>query len=123
MRRPMFLIPNLALALCLAGCGSGSAAAPAKVGGSTTTTSAAGVELPYQEAAELAACPADAETLKLAEQSYAMLNGAYATIQQLVAGQFIAAPSKYFVAVRMGTPRGGYTLVGGPKCGNVPVAR
>jgi hypothetical protein len=87
----------------------------------TTTTTGRVVTLPYVPVANDAACPADAATIKLAEQSYSLLNGSFATMQQLVTAKFLSTPSKYFVTVELGKPAGGYTLIGGPVCGNLPV--
>jgi hypothetical protein len=86
-----------------------------------TTTSKPAVELPYTPLAIAAACPADVETIKLAEQAYSLLNGSFATMPQLVAAKLLPTPSNYYVSVKLGTPHGGYTLIGGPKCNNIPV--
>jgi hypothetical protein len=79
------------------------------------------VKLPYVDVANEAACPADADTIRLAEQTYSLLNGTFATIPKLVAAGLLRDPSKYYVSVEIGKPQGGYTLIGGPVCGNVPV--
>ena len=90
--------------------------------GTPRSTTSASAEVPYAPAATVAACEAEAQVLQLAEQAFSTLNGAYATLDQLLHEQLLRRPPGYYTAVRVGVPSGGYTLVGGPKCGNLPVA-
>jgi hypothetical protein len=119
-RKHRFAVPLVAVVL-LASCGGSTSARVAHHPISTTTTTRRVVTLPYVPVANDAACPADAATIKLAEQSYALLNGSFATMAQLVTAKFLRTASKYFVTVEVGKPAGGYTLIGGPVCGNLPV--
>jgi hypothetical protein len=104
---------------CLAACGGSAPHGSGAPRPATTVTR--GAVLPYQPEADVAACAADATTLKLAEQSYQLLNGSFATMDQLVSDQLLARPSAYFTAVEVGHPASGYTLVGGDLCVNVVV--
>jgi hypothetical protein len=72
--------------------------------------------------ASLAACLADLDVIKLAETTYSTLNGGYGTMDQLVAAGFLRSPSAYHPAVDVGTPPGGYTVVGNQTCNDTPVA-
>jgi hypothetical protein len=112
----------LAGLLLVAACGGSSphAARTQKPEGTTTTKPA--VQLPYTPLAFATACPTDAETIKLAEQAYSLLNNSFATMPQLVAAKLLREPSTYYPVVKIGSPPGGYTLIGGPKCNNIPVA-
>ena len=124
-------LPAIAVLLLAAACGGHSAAAPA----TTTTSPYAGIQhpkappgqtlnLPPVTAGRLAACDADFQTIKAAESSWQLLNGSFATISQLVSGQYLRGPSVYYTGIRIGTPAGGYTLVADPTgpCASLPVA-
>ena len=115
-----------ALAAC-SHAGADPSAAPTRPARSSTSTASTsstnpGVKLPYVEVAEDAACPADAQTIRIAEDSYSMLNGSFATMAELVAQKYLLRPSVYFTGVKVGAPPGSYTLIGErSECGNVPV--
>ena len=54
---------------------------------------------------------------------WATLNDGLASLDQLVAEQFLRSRPVYYGGVRAGVPAGGYTLVGRPgKCSDWPVA-
>ncbi|MCU1426086.1 MAG: hypothetical protein JWL83_86 [Actinomycetia bacterium] len=75
---------------------------------STTPNS---LDLPYIGIASDVICAADAQTIRIAEQTYSTLNGAFATMQQLVDQQFLRTASTYYPRIIVGVPAGGYTLV------------
>jgi hypothetical protein len=106
-------------ALALVSCG-GSSSSPAAGGPSTTPQS---LKLPVVDIAGTAACQADMQLLEAAENVYVTLHGELASLDELVQQQILRAAPVYYREVRIGTPAGGYTLIGVPgKCGNVPVA-
>jgi hypothetical protein len=78
--------------------------------------------LPGVNAANQAACLADARTLQIAETEYSALNGGYATMDQLVSAGIVRSRSVMHPEITVGTPPGGYTLVGNQVCNNLPVA-
>ena len=77
--------------------------------------------LPVVSQANQAACDADIATLKIAETEYSTLNGSYGTMDDLVAQQLIRASSRLHPVITVGSPNGGYTIVGGSTCNDVPV--
>jgi hypothetical protein len=117
-RRHRFALLLVALGL-LASCGGTTR--PRVAHEPSTPTTQRVVTLPYEPVAIDTACPTDAETIKLAEETYSLLNGSFATMAQLVSAKLLRTPSTYYVAVVVGVPAGGYTLIGGPQCGNIPV--
>jgi hypothetical protein len=78
--------------------------------------------LPGVNAANQAACLSDFQTIQIAENNYSTLNGSFATIGQLVAAQMLRTPSTLHPSILIGTPPGGYTVVGNQVCNDVPVA-
>jgi hypothetical protein len=109
--------------LFVAACGApGTPAAHSGPATVRTTTTKPAVVLPYEPLAIAAACPADALTIKIAEQAYSLLNTSFATMPELVTAGFLPKASTYYPTVKLGSPPGGYTLIGGPKCNNIPVA-
>lgn len=127
MSKPRFVVAIAAVgaAAVLAGCaGAGHAAGPTTVATTAVPTATTQqLNLPVVKAAGDMACVTDFETLRTAENLYKTVNGAYATLQQLLIEQFIAAPLTYFTDVKIGTPVGGYTLIAaknGP-CASLPV--
>ncbi len=126
--RVALLVPLLA---AFGGCGGRPAAAPAATT-STTRGSARPpappptqtLNLPAVNAAQFAACESDFRTIAAAEESWALVNGSFATLDQLVAGQYLRDPSRFYTSIRIGTPPGGYTLVAAPDgpCATLPVA-
>jgi hypothetical protein len=109
-------------ALAVGGCGGSSTTANTAPPLTTSTTSQS-LRLPVVDIAGTAACQADMKVIELAEEAYVTLNGEYAPLDELVEGQLLRAASVYYREVKLGTPAGGYTLIGVPgKCGNVPVA-
>jgi hypothetical protein len=71
--------------------------------------------------ANLAACQADAQVLQLAETEYSTLNGVFGTMSQLVGARLVRTPSVYHPEITVGSPPGGYTIVGNQGCDNLPV--
>ena len=109
-------------ALALGSCG-GSSTTPNTAPPLSTTTTASEPRLPVVDIAGTAACQADMRVIQVAEEAYITLHGEYAPLHELVEGQLLRAASVYYREVTLGTPAGGYTLIGVPgKCGNVPVA-
>jgi hypothetical protein len=110
------------------GSSSGNAAASTTTpvtAATTSSTAGTPTQLPYVEAASVAACAADALTIKQAEDYYSTLNGSFATMAQLVQQKFLRTASVYYPEVIVGQPAGGYTLVATTqKCDNLrlPVA-
>jgi hypothetical protein len=124
VRRLVTTLLVLALAGSGAGCGGssddgGSAASTAP----TATSAPSATALPVLDVAQTAACQSEAQTIVAAEAMWVTLHGEVATLDQLVAGQFLRTRPAYHRGIRAGVPAGGYTVVGVPgKCGNWPVA-
>jgi hypothetical protein len=78
--------------------------------------------LPGVQAANQMACLTDMRTLQIAETSYSTLNGEFGTMSQLVGAGLLKAPSVYHPDITVGTPPGGYTIIGNQGCNDVPVA-
>jgi hypothetical protein len=72
--------------------------------------------------ANQAACIADVGVLETAETEYSTLNSSFATVTQLVASGLLKTPSVYHPEITVGTPPGGYTIVGNQGCANAAVA-
>jgi hypothetical protein len=121
--RPFSLVtvlPVVAAALALAGCGA-SSGAPAGGGATSTTVRYSQLHQPTVTSqplnlgpvrlAEETACLSDAQVIRMAEDYFWTLNGHFATMAELVTGQFVHTVSQYFSSVRIGAPVGGYTLV------------
>jgi len=77
---------------------------------------------PVVSGANQAACLADAQALQIAETEYSTLNGGFGTMDQLLGAGLLSARSTMHPAITIGTPPGGYTLVGNQVCNNLPVA-
>ena len=71
--------------------------------------------------ANQAACDADVTVLKLAETTYSILNGGYGTMEQLVNAGMIRSASQLHPAISVGSPAGGYTIIGNSGCNDIPV--
>ena len=70
--------------------------------------------------ASQAACQSDAQTIEAAEDNYSTLNGAFATMDELVTQQLLRTASIYYPEIIVGAPAGGYTLVATTqKCENL----
>ena len=78
--------------------------------------------LPVVKAANQAACLADPQAIQLAETEYSALNGGFGTEGQLVGAGLLRTPSVMHPAITVGSPPGGYTLVGNQVCNDLPVA-
>jgi hypothetical protein len=78
--------------------------------------------LPGVGAANEAACLADARALQIAETEYSALNGEFGTMSQLVGAGLVRVPSRFHPEITVGTPPGGYTVVGNQGCNDLPVA-
>ena len=78
--------------------------------------------LPVVNGASQAACLADLGTIQLAETEYSTLNGGFGTMAQLVAAGFLQRASVLHPEVTVGSPPGGYTVVGNQSCNDVPTA-
>jgi hypothetical protein len=72
--------------------------------------------------ANQAACTADSRVLQIAETEYSTLNGGFGTMSQLVGAGLLKTPSVYHPEITVGSPPGGYTIVGNQGCQNVAVA-
>jgi hypothetical protein len=111
------------LVALLAACGGASRATHAPTSTAKPTANTQRLKLPLFTAADDTACVRDFETLRTAEALYKTVNERYATLDQLLAEQFVQAPLIYFTSIKIGTPAGGYTLVAakdGP-CASLPV--
>ncbi|MBV9922896.1 MAG: hypothetical protein JOY78_18860 [Pseudonocardia sp.] len=131
MRRTVGSIALAAgLAGGLVGCGGGGGA----VAASSTTSSSepAGISpattqalnLPYVKGAQLTACEEEFQTLRSVEHTYQLVNdGHYASMRELLDGQYISGPLTYYVDVKIGTPVDGFTLIAAPDgpCASLPV--
>jgi hypothetical protein len=72
--------------------------------------------------ANQAACVADVGVLETAETEFSTLNGGFAAMSQLVGAGLIKTPSVFHPEITVGSPPGGYTIVGNQGCANVAVA-
>jgi hypothetical protein len=118
VRRLAIAILGLGLAAFGTSCGASGATAPA-----ATTSTKATATLPVVDVARTAACQQEAMTIAAAESMWSTLHDGLASLEQLVAEQFLRARPTYYGAIRAGVPAGGYTLVGVPgECGDWPVA-
>ena len=122
---------TLGVAFVLAGCG-GPAARTASTGRAVSNAPVSTVasqttqalRLPGVGTAQLAACEQDFQTLRMAEYTYQLVNdGRYASMTELIDGQYIGSVPTFYVAVRIGVPVDGFTLVASPSgpCVSLPV--
>ncbi|HEY7106051.1 MAG TPA: hypothetical protein VH986_06595 [Acidimicrobiia bacterium] len=75
------------------------------------------------QSASDAACTSDGRTIRMAEDLYNDVNGAYVSMPDLVSAGFLRNVSTYYSDIILDRPPGGYTIVavaGGP-CGDIPV--
>jgi hypothetical protein len=119
----LLALPALVL---FAACGSSANArrpGPTTTAPAAVTTTSHTVKLPIVGTAETSACQAEAATITIAEDAYSTLNGEFATLDTLTGSGFLRARPSYWASIQMGTPPGGYTLIGVEgKCGLWPVA-
>jgi hypothetical protein len=120
--RGVLALPALVLlAACASSANAGRPGPTATTRAAVATTSHT-VKLPIVGTAETAACQAEAATIKIAEDAYSTLNGEFANLETLRSDGFLRDRPAYWASIRMGTPTGGYTLVGVEgKCGLWPI--
>jgi hypothetical protein len=107
--------------LAIAGCGSTGATSTTAATGNASTASATASSL-FAPVRDIA-CATDARVIQTAQDAHALLHGRFATLPELVEAGLLRRPSGSFREVQVGTPPGGYTLVGAAgHCGDLPVA-